>query len=414
MRSIDLKEHESSDPKPLSPTERDALQQADLGIDVTPAPGRDGEYILRPGSKVGAVEVGGMSVRIEPKLGIRQALSLACYAIEKVTIRPEEFDFPETSALPDVLAQAFASSARRTFARGLLHGYRSEEEALLTVRGRIRFDEQLRRRPGMPLPVEVRYDEFTDDVLANRLVKAAAWRLRGMHFRSPKARASLAWTWATLDGVSLCEWPRNAVPDVTFDRLSERYRQLVALSRLILRHGEYEHNRGDVRASGFLMNMNAVFQEFVTVALRESLGLTTGQFGLLRVPTLDKEPRPGAKGSVGLEPDLVWEEGGRAVFVGDAKYKNLAASPDSPPSHAPNADLYQMLAYTTALNLPGGLLIYAKGEADEQTYAVRHAGKRLHVVALDLKGSLQKVLCRVGKIAERVRQLKAEAETPTA
>ena len=29
----------------------------------------------------------------------------------------------------------------------------------------------------------------------------------------------------------------------------------------------------------------------------------------------------------------------------------------------PNADLYQLLAYTTALNLPGGLLVYAKGEA---------------------------------------------------
>ena len=29
-------------------------------------------------------------------------------------------------------------------------------------------------RFGVPLPVEVRYDDFTDDVLANQLVKAAA------------------------------------------------------------------------------------------------------------------------------------------------------------------------------------------------------------------------------------------------
>ena len=57
-------------------------------------------------------------------------------------------------ALPDVLALALTSHARRAFSRGLLHGYRTEEEALYTVRGRIRFDEQIRRRFGIPLPVE--------------------------------------------------------------------------------------------------------------------------------------------------------------------------------------------------------------------------------------------------------------------
>ena len=35
------------------------------------------------------------------------------------------------------------------------------------MRGRIRFDDQIRRRFGIPLPVELRYDEFTDDILLN-------------------------------------------------------------------------------------------------------------------------------------------------------------------------------------------------------------------------------------------------------
>ena len=81
--------------------------------------------------------------------------------------------------MPDTLALALAAAARRAFVRGLLHGYRTEEEALHTVRGRIRFDEQMRRRSGVPLPVEVRYDEFTDDILENRLVKAAVVSLGG-------------------------------------------------------------------------------------------------------------------------------------------------------------------------------------------------------------------------------------------
>ena len=98
-----------------------------------------------------------------------------------------------------------------------------------------------------------------------------------------------------------------------------------------------------------------------------------------------------------LRPDLVWRDGARHVFVGDAKYKNIARE------HAPNADLYQLLAYTTALNLPGGLLIYAKGEAETATYQVRNSGKRLEVVALDLSGTLDEILGRVGSLAEMVK-----------
>ena len=98
---------------------------------------------------------------------------------------------------------ALTAAARRAFARGLLHGYRTEEEALYAVRGRIRFDEQIRRRFGIPLPVEVRYDEFTDDIVENRLVKAAVARLGEMRLRSAQARRGLGWTTAMLENVSL-------------------------------------------------------------------------------------------------------------------------------------------------------------------------------------------------------------------
>ena len=268
---IDLREYEESEPHRLSAAERDGLRAALPSLTVQPATGRDGEYSLRPGSTVGAVEVGELSVLIEPKIGIPQLLSLACYAISRFGPRPELFDFTPEDALPDVLALALSAAARRAFSRGLLHGYRTEEEALYTVRGRIRFAEQIRRRFGVPLPVEVRYDEFTDDILENRLVRSAATRLGAMTLRSGEARRGLGWTAGMLDNVSPVEFPPNAVPEIGFDRLNEHYREVIALSRLVLRHSAFESGRGEVRASGFLMDMNVVFQEFVTVALREAL-----------------------------------------------------------------------------------------------------------------------------------------------
>ena len=187
----------------LSMLERDALETSGLGISISPASGANGWYILTPGSTVGALELGGLSVQIQPKICIPKLLSMACYAMGTFRRRDlERFNFLEDVSLPDILALALSAAARRAFAGGLLYGYRSEEDALYTVRGRIRFDEQLRRRFGVPLPVEVGWDEFTDDILANRLVKAATWRLRGMRLRSNDARRKLAWVSGMLGNVS--------------------------------------------------------------------------------------------------------------------------------------------------------------------------------------------------------------------
>ena len=399
MREIILKEHDRSPGVTLSAAERDMLREVLPSLLVEPVRGKEGAYHLTPGSMVGAFETQDLLVVIQPKIGIAQLLSLACYAISRIRFRPEDFSFPEESALPDILAMALSSQARLAFSSGLLHGYLIEEEALLTVRGRIRLEEHLRRRFDVPLPVELQYDEFTGDILPNQLVKAAAHRLGRFRLRSAQARRNLGWVSGILDEVSLVEFPPSRVPEVAFDRLNEHYRGVVGLSRLILRHGAFESGRGAIRAHGFLMDMNAVFQEFLTQTLRDVLDASPDTLRSDRElgnMTMDHE------GRVNLRPDLTWWDGRECRFVGDAKYKNLTGE------RVPNADLYQMLSYATALGLPGGLLIYARGEADTASYTVRHCGTRLEVAVLDLAGTLDEILGRVRRISERVVRLRDE------
>lgn len=393
MRQIDLEEYERSGPHLLSIQERDALLQILPDLAVRPVAGSDDAYYLTPASTVGAFECESLSVLIRPKIGIPQLLSLICYAMSSYRPRPELFDYPQRQSLPDILALALAAAARRAFANGLLHGYRAEEDALNRVRGRIRFDDQLRLRHGISPPIEVRFDEFTDDIVANRLVKAASYRVAQMRPRFPNSRNGLAWIVDMTDSVALVEYAPADLPDVRFDRLNAHYREVIALSRLILRHGAYEAGRGAIRAPSFLVDMNAVFQEFVTESLRQVLGVSVSQFGEKAIESLDNTNR------ISLRPDLTWWDGANCIFVGDAKYKNVSGD------RVPNSDLYQLLAYVTALDLPGGMLVYAKGESDVGAYRLRHTGKRLEVAALDLSGTLEDVLVRIDELACRVRAL---------
>ena len=234
-------------------------------------------------------------------------------------------------------------------------------------------------------------------------MKAAAARLRRMRIRAARSRAGLAWIGARLDNVSPVEYAANAVPEITFDRLNGHYREVVALSRLILRQRSFEADRGGIRASGFLIDMNVIFQEFVTQALRDALHVSARVFrsdNQIGRVTLDEA------GDVRLKPDLTWWDGGECTFAGDVKYKRIKDT------HVPNADLYQLLAYATALDLPGGLLIYAQGEEEPAAHRVRHAGKLLEVAALDLSGTPEALLARIEDLAYRVRDMRARAIVP--
>ena len=422
MRQINLTEYKESE-KHLSENELSALRQVKKDLGLTIQPIGHGAYAIGASSIVGAKEAENLAVFVRPKIKIGRLFSLAMHARHPVGFEGN-FDFPEAEELPDWLALALAHEAKKAFARGLLHGYVEREEALQTARGRIRFDEQIRRRFGLPLPVEVRYDEFTDDVLPNRLVKAAARGLSRMPLLLPDARRGLRQVAAMLDGVSLCAYPPNNVPEVKFDRLNRHYENVVNLARLALMHFEYGANKDEgedededdrsVRALGFTMDMNKVFQEFVTVALREQLGRSADEFRSdKRLAGHLAEKDPTKRNRIALYPDLSWWEGKpdeRCVFVGDVKYKRIRKD-----ARVPNADLYQMLAYATALGLPGGLLIYAKDDETERDaplgeYRVLNTCKTLEVVELDLSGDLEDVLGRVGEIAKKVRALRREAE----
>ena len=401
--NIDLQEYEESAPIALDVTQRDALESSIPALGIAPVSGDEGRYRLTPGAVVGAFEAGGLSVFIRPKMGIRKLIFLTCYSMGAFKLHEgERHRFEDAETLPDAMSLSLSVAARKAFERGLLHGYRTEEESLHTVRGRIRVNDQLRRRFGIPFPIEVRYDEFTEDIVANQLVKAAAWQLGRMRLRSPKARDGLREVAARLGNVSLVQFPLHDVPEVVFNRLNERYREVVMLSRLVLRRRLFESGRGTVPAPGFHMDMNVVFQRFITQALREALGVSdrTLRSDDLRddhgLPPIWLAKDDGGRDRIKLKPDLSWWDGPRCTFVGDAKYKHIEGN-------VPNADLYQLLAYATALDLPGGLLIYAKGERQPDSYQVPNAGKCLEIAEIDLTGDVDELLRRVDELAKRIR-----------
>lgn len=397
METLTLVEHRKTSGVRLSAGQRDALLRLVPSLAMVPTAGCEGSYHLTPGSHVGALVLPGLAVEIRPKIEIDRLLFLLSYALDRRKWHPDSFAFEVQPSLFEALVAVFAHQVGRAFRRGLLQGYRSEEAALQGIRGRVRFDDQLRRRFGFVPPVEVRFDEFTEDIEPNRLIRAAVDRLEKMHLRSADSRAALRRVRGALERVSLQEYTPTQLPEIVWDRLNEHYRGAVGLAELILRSTSFDLHHGTVRASAFLIDMNETFEAFVAEALRDALGLSSGVF-----------PR-GARGrdlwldrarAVRLEPDLSWWEGRSCVFVGDLKYKRVNVKGIKHP------DLYQLLAYTVAAGLPSGLLVYAAGEGEPAAHEVVDVGKRLDVVTVDLSREPAAILAQIGNLAALVRRMR--------
>ena len=368
-RPLILREGEPSRSVELPRSVADAL--AASGVVQVGWTDRPGWWEVAASNQIGVVVAGGVQVVIQPKLDINRLVFLMGYARHPDFWRDDHVRLDTAADLPEALTDAFVRLAKRALEQGLLKGYQTLEETLPVLRGRIREADQLRRRWGKGIPLEVRYDEYTVDIAENRLLLAAAEQLLRTPQVSARHRVGLQRLRLLLADVTAPV--RGSVrPLWTPSRLNARYAPALELAELVLDGRSFEQCVGDVVVSGYLFNMATIFEDFVTVALREALKPYGGRSRLQYATHLDEDA------AVPVRPDFVWLEQGRPRIVVDAKYKA------EKPSGFPQADLYQMLAYCTVLGLPEGHLVYAKGNEDAHEHVVRRAGVRIVTHALDL------------------------------
>lgn len=373
-------------------SEAQATVLAGFGL-VEPVRAADpGWWELRPGGKVGAVCVGDLDIRVAPKVDIERLVFLLGYRLRGVAWQESVVGVESAGDIVHVIAEMFSRSVTEAIRPGLLQGYRVAEEALPVVRGRIRIDEQLKRRPGVWLPIEVAYDDFTVDTPENQVLRAALERLQRNMLVPAKVRHRLGGLLLQFADVSRLV-PGMPLPDWRITRLNRRYEMALVLACLVLASSSFEHRQGDVAVDAFVLDVPKVFEDFVTAALTDALPpLLAGSSVADQYPThLDT----GAE--VDMRPDIVWlDDRLRALAVLDAKYKEEKVS------GFPNADLYQCLAYATVLGLPRAYLVYAKGNAEVREYTVQGTGLIISAHALDLSLPPEVLLRQVSDLAAEV------------
>ena len=284
-------------------------------VTAAPSPYRPGAWQIGPAGKVGAARVDGIEIHIKPKVPIARLLFLVGYARHVAAWRPQTVPVAEAADLVPAVAQALWRQTEQATHQGLLPGYILVDESSQVLRGRLRESEQLHRHHGLPLPLEIQYDEFTIDTPENRILRTACERMLSVPLVDAESQRMLRRQLRDFSDVTPLHRGEQ-IPGWQATRLNVRYHSALRLAELVLRATSVEHESGTVAVNGFLLDMPRLFEDFVTVALREALESAYGG----RVDDQDQNHFDEA-GQVRLRPDIVWKVRGSPAAVIDAKYK---------------------------------------------------------------------------------------------
>lgn len=369
---------------PLTNGEAAALNSSGM---VTATPQASG-WTVAAQYVVGTLRRGDLVVRVAPKVGAVQVLTLLARAegASFLTIDTEHVKVDEESDLSAVLARLFCAEATSALAGGPLRGYRTEDQTLPVLRGRVRLRDQYLRQFGQLVPLEVTVGEWTVDTDENRLIRSAALVL----LQQPGLSRAVELDLRRIDRILTDATPLTPGEPATPwapTRINARLHNLLGLSELVLRHGGVENDPGETPVHGFWLNMATLFERLLARLLEEADPLWSQPKG----DPLD------LRGELQFRPDFLREDGSGVTAVADAKYKLLGDA--GKPS---NADIYQLVTYCARLGLTTGHLLYADGGEAPAPYAITGTNIRVAVHRLDLTLPLLQLEERVRAVAAQL------------
>lgn len=364
--------------------------QAAAGTRLTLTPSSRG-YLIRASSHVGSIAVPGIVLHVLPKVPVANVLHLMTWSTERIAFSHDETG-QATGSLTAAVAAWYARMLERTLVLGVDRSYVEEADRVVALRGRIDWPAQT-RAVGLPTPIACRYDEWSLDTRANRIVAAAALALLRNPAVPPQSAFTLRRLLKLLAGVGPLRPDDLSAHHDVLTRLNEHYRTAVHLARLVLRAGGPTQGAGHTAVSSFMVNMNDVFEDYVFASLKRRLRGTWG---------VDKRRVPlDVAHHVPTEPDLLFtDQSGWNVLVADSKYKLISDG------RGRNADYYQLLAYCTSLGLSRGVLIYCDaGDLPRPPGAieVRQSGTVLETFQVGLSGSFDDIARELDRLARHLR-----------
>ena len=307
---------------------------------------------LREGSRisarshVGRIRLGGLTITIRPKLPGDSMLNLLRYAygFRRLSLLSETEQSIKDCGFEDLLVAQLITEVEELLSRGLRREYIERREALASPRGMLDIAKIASSGGVLSATLPCRFYPRIEDSQLNQTLKAGL-RLASSITSSPElSRNTMRLEARLADGVSdvALEWNLLERVERRVNRLTETYSPSLTIIRLLMSSiGISLEGNERTRLSGFLFDMNAFFQQFVSRFLSDHLHdyRIVDELGLKGMVRYDPKHNPLRRRSPTPRPDFAVFNQRQLIALLDAKYRDLWEK------SLPRDMLYQLVVY---------------------------------------------------------------------
>ncbi len=271
----------------------------------------------------------------------------------------------EKMPLFEIFISFFLNEVENVIKKGLKKDYVLIEENQNFLKGKLKFSEHIRKNLIHKERFYVEYDEFIEDTIENRILKAALLTLSKIskNFENKKRIRKFLFVF---DGVKNLKTLRK----MNINRLTKYYENALKIAEIFLKNSSFSTYKGENENFALLFDMNRLFESYVGEWFRknfENIKLQEKRYNLFE-----------NENKFSLKPDIVKDE----KIILDTKWKKITNKNDISQS-----DLYQMYAYITKYGVDKGYLIYPLIEFNENIeFTIRFCEKeaKVKIVFCDL------------------------------
>lgn len=349
-------------------------------------------YVLNPQQYVGVVQLpSGLCCRVQPKVPISSVFTMLAIAYDVPQFDDAAARYETLEDLLAFLVAHFAQLVQQHIDHGLYRHYIEEEANLAMVRGRIVFADDLRHNALLRQRTYCRFSELTWDIPENQIIRQVIHLLCGWNF-AQDLQLQLRAIDSQLAEVTPTHFTTSVLDTFRYHRQNDVYLPTHQLCRLFLDLFSLTEQSGELAFRTFLLNMNQLFEKFVTRMLERYIP-TTWHFQAQQKQYLDEHNR------VSIKPDIVVSMPSHPPVVIDCKYKHIK-------DRSKNEDYYQMVAYCTALaSFCGVLLSPLHNDISMPIIEIQHSPVKIHTILIDLSKCGASLEQECQRVAEHLRNL---------
>lgn len=258
-----------------------------------------------------------------------------------------------SSSILDIYFDAFLTETERIVRHGLHKSYRSTEENLGKVKGKILFTEHIRRNYVHKERFFVGHKVYDVNNKLNQILLKALLILSRTS-RNPNHDIRIKRLILDFDDVWECKIDRSWFKNLNYGRNTDRYRMAVTLAKMIILNYSPSLEGGSENVLAILFDMNLLFEKYVYRKLKP-----LERDGSIPIDEITEQRSAPFWDNRYMRPDILIRSGNKKIVI-DTKWKVLSSATPA------MSDLRQMFAYNLNFDASLSILLYPKVSLSDQ------------------------------------------------